>query len=212
MVNRLQGAPRARTLAWVVGVTSVALIVGALIIMYPDRASPCPRTSRRENSATPGHAGQQFVPIIGVVLATRRPEQPHRVDVPDGGVLPWPGQLHQQYAIRGLIVDPAPCRWFSASLGWRLVVGDPAGVLPFLFLLFPDGRLPSPRRRWVAWSRLPLVAVLVLRGRCSWRRSSWRCPRRSERGLGSRRRRDRHVRYQLPPGRWCAGLCRSWDS
>ena len=40
----------------------------------------------------------------------------------------------------------------------------PVAILPLIILLFPDGRLPSPRWRWLAWAGLASAAVVVLVG------------------------------------------------
>jgi hypothetical protein len=40
----------------------------------------------------------------------------------------------------------------------------PVAILPLIILLFPDGRLPSPRWRWLAWAGLASAAVVILVG------------------------------------------------
>ncbi|MFI5392454.1 MAG: histidine kinase [Myxococcota bacterium] len=166
MVNRLQEAPRARTLAWAVGVVSVALIVGALIIMYLDRGVPLPEDiTEGDVSLALDILVNVFVPIIGVVLATRRPSSPIGWMFLLAGFFLGLGSFTQQYAIRGLIVEPGslPLIYGVAWLAnWSWAI--PIGVLPFLFLLFPDGHLPSERWRWVAWFDGIVVAALTVGG------------------------------------------------
>ena len=52
----------------------------------------------------------------------------------------------------------------TAAAALEAFVGFPATVLVFTFLplLFPDGRLPSPRWRWVAWLAVADIALFVV--------------------------------------------------
>jgi signal transduction histidine kinase len=164
VVNRLQESSRARTIAWVVGVVSVVLIVGSLIIMYLDRGVPLPEdVTEGDLSYGLDVLVNIFVPIIGVVLATRRPKSPIGWMFLLAGFFLGLGSFTQQYALRGLIVEPGSLplvyavAWV-ANWSWAI----PIGVLPLLFLLFPDGRLPSERWRWVAWFDAIVVAALTV--------------------------------------------------
>ena len=164
MVNRLQESSRARTIAWVVGVASVVLIVASLIIMYLDRGVPLPEdVTQGDLSYGLDVLVNIFVPVIGVVLATRRPGSPIGWMFLLAGFFLGLGSFTQQYAIRGLIVEPGSLpvvygvAWV-ANWSWAI----PIGVLPLLFLLFPDGRLPSERWRWVAWFDTVVIAALTV--------------------------------------------------
>jgi len=164
VVNRLQESSRARTIAWVVGVVSVVLIVASLIIMYLDRGVPLPEdVTTGDLSYGLDVLVNIFVPVIGVVLATRRPGSPIGWMFLLAGFFLGLGSFTQQYAIRGLIVEPGTLpvvygvAWV-ANWSWAI----PIGVLPLLFLLFPDGRLPSERWRWVAWFDAIVIAALTV--------------------------------------------------
>ena len=164
MVNRLQGASRARTIAWVVGVISVVFIVGSLLIMYLDRGVALPEdVTEGDLSYGIDVLVNIFVPIIGIVLATRRPSSPIGWMFLLAGFFLGLGSFTQQYAIRGLIVEPdsLPVVYgvaWVANWSWAI----PIGVLPLLFLLFPDGRLPSKRWRWVAWFDAVVITALTV--------------------------------------------------
>jgi hypothetical protein len=49
--------------------------------------------------------------------------------------------------------------WLSSSVGFSTL-----GLVPLLFLLFPDGSLPSPRWRPVAWVAVAAIAAALLVG------------------------------------------------
>jgi signal transduction histidine kinase len=70
-------------------------------------------------------------------------------------------QLLGEYSIWNHYVSPLPLAAVSdwtSSWGFGVYLL----VLPLVPLLFPDGRLPSPRWRWFAWSIVVAVACLVL--------------------------------------------------
>jgi hypothetical protein len=65
-----------------------------------------------------------------------------------------------EYAIYALLARPGSLPWGEASVWiWSWVWVPAIGLLVFLDLLFPDGRLPGPRWRWFA--RFTIAAVLV---------------------------------------------------
>jgi signal transduction histidine kinase len=186
VVDRLKDAPRARTLAWVVGVTSVVLIVGALIIMYLDRGVPLPEdVTEGDLSYGLDVLVNVFVPIIGVVLATRRTSNPIGWMFLIAGFFLGLGSFTQQYALRGLIVEPGslPLVYGAAWVAnWSWAI--PVGVLPLLFLLFPDGSLPSARWRWVAWLDATVITALTV-GAMVLAASEWSTPFSADAGDAS---------------------------
>ena len=99
--------------------------------------------------------------LVGALIAFRRP------DNPVGWLLIVEGLLWQlagvlaAYANHSLFVAPGSlpggpiAAWF---LNWVWI--PTLGIVPFLFLLFPDGRVPSGRWRLIPW----LTAVAVTLG------------------------------------------------
>jgi hypothetical protein len=77
------------------------------------------------------------------------------------------GVIHfsAQYAIYTLLAQPGTlvggeaAAWI-VSWAWVLAVG----LIVFLALLFPDGRLPSGRWRWFAWLSLTLILIGAVSG------------------------------------------------
>ncbi len=100
-------------------------------------------------------------PIVGVILATRRPHNPlgWLMLVATLGFA-FPGESYAGFATSPGHLDPA-----GAALA--LAIGTPMwvpfiGLSGFMLLLFPDGHLPSPRWRWFAWlCGIGLVALFL---------------------------------------------------
>src|SRR5215468_1377097 len=92
------------------------------------------------------------VPVVGFVLASRRPG--NRIGwllLAAGLVLALRG-FSYQYAIHALFAAPGSWpagRVFGWLYNWTWVI--PFGVLAFVFLIFPTGQLRSPRWRPAAW-------------------------------------------------------------
>ncbi len=102
--------------------------------------------------------------VTGAVVASRHPRNPI------GWILLVDGLLWQLmsaaavYTAYALFARPGGplAGWVTAWLldwGWVL----PLALLPFFFLLFPDGRLRSPRWRPVAWLAALAPAPIMLR-------------------------------------------------
>jgi len=150
----------ARWVAWSVGILSIALLVAALILFLVDRSRVrLPEGVGSWKLLTGFDIAVSIpVPILGALIASRRPRN----------AIGWVYLGHiflfalvafaQMYAVHALLVDPGvppggtSMAWLSASLFPIAIC-----LLPFLFLLFPTGHLPSSRWRLVAW-----LAGLVL--------------------------------------------------
>ena len=146
---RLAWALCARSLA----LTALSLLLFILNLSYPNTHlyEPWP-----DNTLT-----AVFYPTVGAIVASRRPENPVGWLLCLYGLVISISYFCAEYAIYALLAEPnslpaAEVLVRIASWMLSIIVGLPA----FLYLLFPTGRLPSRRWRWVAW----LIAALVLAG------------------------------------------------
>ena len=144
-------------LAWSVGAVSIALMAGGLVFLFVDRHAALPSAVNTSGASwTFSNVLNQIVnitvPILGIVLASRRPENKIGWLFLAAGLSLGLSQLGIGYGIHALVVDPGSLpagRAFAA-------VGNAVGLvalsaLAFLFLLFPTGHLRSPRWRPAAW-------------------------------------------------------------
>jgi signal transduction histidine kinase len=103
-------------------------------------------------------------PIVGYVLASRRPDNAVSWVMFGSGVALGIDALlnsYAGYAIHGGAGGIALGRWAAglSSPMWLPIVALPA---TFLFLLFPDGHLPSSRWRWFAWLLAASLGIVFL--------------------------------------------------
>jgi hypothetical protein len=100
---------------------------------------------------------------VGAVVASRRPENPVGWLLCLSGVATSTNTFASQYAIYALLARPdslpagEAMAWIAS---WTLPIMN--GVQVFYLLLFPTGRLPSRRWRWLAWLTVAYVLVGVL--------------------------------------------------
>ena len=153
----------ARTIAWIVGGTSIALLAAALVAIFIDRAVVLPDVSDHWSLRTAFdllvNAG---VPILGIVIASRRHENPIGWLFLLAGVALGVGTFSRAYALHALLADPGSLP-AGRAFGWvsNWIWPIPIGMMPFLFLLFPTGHLPTRRWRPVAWFSGAILAVLL---------------------------------------------------
>ena len=146
---------RVLTVRWVAGcaaVGSVALGAGALALAYVDRHRVPAGLTAWGFSTVLGGVTDLAVPVVGFVLASRRPGNRVGWLLLVGGLALGLGGFVSAYALHALVADPSSLptgRAFAWLSNWIWVI--PIAVLAFVFLLFPAGRLRSRRWRPAAW-------------------------------------------------------------
>ena len=146
---------RARTARWVAGgvaVGSLALMAGGMALAYVDRHALPAGVTNWNFPAVLQDVGNIAVPVLGFILASRRPANRIGWLFLAAGLALGLATIAGPYAQHALRVDPGslPAGRVAGWLNnWVFVVES--AMLAFLLLLFPDGRLRSRRWRPAAW-------------------------------------------------------------
>lgn len=134
----------------------------ALVLILLGWSTPLPRGWSPWRDQAVSLFGLIGAPVLGGLVASRRPENPYGWLWLGLGLSIACSQVAEPYAAYALVAEPdslpAP-RTVNALLasGWGLGII----LLPFVLLLFPTGRLPSRRWRLLAWVILAAAAVMV---------------------------------------------------
>ena len=135
-------------LAWGIAILCLAGLVACLVLLALD----LPAMDSVFTAQLPWLLNLVVTGVLGLLIATRLPRNPIgwlllAISVGNVGSV-----LSDFIAVRGMLAGASPTSWvewptwvFSWSGGFG------ADLLAFLILLFPHGRLPSPRWRWAAW-------------------------------------------------------------
>src|ERR671911_951678 len=148
-------------LAWSLVTLSVVLLVGGLALDQMTRSTAPERPYYGRVDAVFFLATVLTFSVVGAIIASRQPRNAIGWLFCGVGLVMGINSLAGGYAEYRLSGGSAPgslaetAAWF-ASWSWTILVYVPTS---FLLLLFPNGRLPSPRWRPVAW-----CAVLGLIG------------------------------------------------
>src|SRR5215208_3895609 len=147
-------------LAWALCVLSLALTALSLLLFilnlsYPNTHLYEPWLDNTLNAV--------FYPTVGAIVASRRPENPVGWLLCLYGFVISIGYFCAEYAIYALLAQPDSLPAGEAMawiVSWVLPILN--GLTVFLILLFPTGRLPSRRWRWLGWLTVIFVVVGVI--------------------------------------------------
>jgi class 3 adenylate cyclase len=143
----------AARLAWGLCAVSLAMMAARLVVVVLGAGTALPPGFPPPVVQAIEVIGFLGAPILGAVIAAHRPQNPYgwlwcAIGLSLGVLF-----LAVGYGAYALVVEPGAlpggvaAAWVSSVLTLLIL-----GLLPFVFLLFPDGRLPSRRWRPVAWT------------------------------------------------------------
>ena len=146
---------RARTARRVAGCAaagSLALMVGGLILAYVDRHLVPASMTNWDVSDVFGDVVNMAIPVMGFVLASRRPGNRIGWLALAAGLTLGLSSFADQYGQHALVAAPGslpagPLALWVSEWIWLISLA----MVAFLFLLFPTGRLRSRRWRPAAW-------------------------------------------------------------
>jgi hypothetical protein len=149
-------------LAWSVCTVTLLILALSLLLIVLGWSTPLPKEWTPWRDQAVSLVGIIGAPILGGLIASRRPENPY-------GWL-WLGfgfgltlqQLVEPYTAYALVVEPGSLV-APRTISHVLELGGPLALTfaPFLFLLFPTGQLPSRRWRPLAWVAAMSGVVLL---------------------------------------------------
>src|ERR671910_3587083 len=164
--DRGVGEMRPRTAAWIAwSVCAVSLLIMALglLVVFFGWSEPKPTGwypwTYLTNDVLPAFGA----PILGGLIASRRPENPYGwlwLGLGIAFALATFAPVYAAYALvePGSLPAPRTLASLGESEGYVMIIF----LAPFLFLVFPSGRLPSRRWRLVAWSTVAAGTVLAI--------------------------------------------------
>jgi hypothetical protein len=136
-------------------------MASAVAVRFLSRAAEAP-PDLGTWQVTAGYAGAGLVaPVLGALISSRRPENPIGWIFCAIGLGTGAEYAAEGYAVYALLGESGTVPggiWAAWVADWVWTLS--AGLLPFVFLLFPNGRLPSPRWRPVALFAAVLYVAL----------------------------------------------------
>ena len=142
----------ARWIAGGIAAVSVALMAGGLALAYVNRHRVPADLTGWDFSDVFGQVANLAVPVVGFVLASRRPANRIGWLFLAAGLALGLSSFSNAYALHALVA--APGSWPAGrAAGWlsNWVWVIPYGMLALVFVLFPTGRPRSPRWRAAEW-------------------------------------------------------------
>jgi MFS family permease len=147
-------ARAASWLAWSVCAAILTVLGLSVLLIFLGWSTPLPGGWTPWGGQLIGAAGGIGAPILGGLIASRRPGNPYGwlwLGFGLAVVLVTFAQAYAAYALEvepGFLPAPRTVGAVVAGGAWTVAIAS----IPFLLLLFPTGRLPSRRWRFVTWA------------------------------------------------------------
>ena len=150
-------------LAWSVCALTLLVLAASLILILLGWSAPLPEGATPWRDRAIALIGIVGAPILGGLIASRRPRNPYGWVWLGFGLGLALAQLESSISAYARVVESGILVAPLANVH-VLRLGNPVSLLlaPFLLLLFPTGRLPSRRWRPVAWISALSGAMLLL--------------------------------------------------
>jgi hypothetical protein len=161
--GRVVGGMSRRTasrLAWSLCALAVALMALSLLLLNLNLSHPNTYVYDYWLDNTLGTIS--YAPV-GALIASRRPANPVGWLLCLNAIALSVGYFSAQYAIYTLLAQPGSLP-AGEALAWiaSWILPVIIGIQVFSFLVFPTGRLPSDRWKWLAWLTVAFVIVGVI--------------------------------------------------
>ena len=161
--SRAIGPRTAAGLAWLASGLALLLLAAGLVLLWASPNGPMAEGDRSRLDQAINLVSLLGPPLLGGLLALRRPSNPY-------------GWLWVAYGLGWAVVGftNAYVTYVTASgtevLGWAGLIAwvngfafvSLLGLTALILLLFPDGRPPSRRWRWLVWAIGVLVVVATI--------------------------------------------------
>jgi hypothetical protein len=149
-----------RWLVWLLWLIAIAIAIGAELLLFVGGAEPASADAGTRVGDGLLAAQPVVVSSVGAMIAVRQPRNPIAWSAILGALGTGAQAFAQAYATYGLLIHPSfHLGGEMAAWAWTWLDAATWPTLFLVLLLFPDGRLLSPRWRAVAW---PVVAIPLL--------------------------------------------------
>jgi hypothetical protein len=152
-----------RRLAWALCAITLLVLAASLLLILLGWSAPLPEGATPWRNRAISLIGIVGAPVVGGLIASRRPRNPYGwLWLAFGAGLALQ-QLAQSYRAYARVVETGTLL-APLSISEVLSLGGPIALAlaPFLTLLFPTGRLPSRRWRPLAWTAAVSGTVIVV--------------------------------------------------